>query len=185
MSLLQQACDFIVLHPKVVSVDQWWRKPTRYLTHSHYPDTEQTSPRSILLMSGSMLGGDKYQFSKSMFWLGQCWFVYLLFYVLATSKVIWGWVSICKSARCVVKCVVKIKAKCKSMFVVLRHSNSILVKSWQWYDVWDEMRRKSEPTLLPTQGIFNLLHHVGMVWEELAFDDAVSYAQQGNGLQHS
>ena len=32
-----------------------------------------------------------------------------------------------------------------------------------------------EPTLLSTQGIFNLSHHIGMVWEELAFDDAVSY----------
>ena len=33
-------------------------------------------------------------------------------------------------------------------------------------------RRKPEPTLLPTQWIFNLPHHIGMVWEELAFDDA-------------
>ena len=37
-----------------------------------------------------------------------------------------------------------------------------------------EMRRQPEPTLLPTQGIFNLQHHMGMVWEELVFDDAVS-----------
>ena len=35
--------------------------------------------------------------------------------------------------------------------------------------------RKTEPTLLPTQGIVNLPHHIGMVLEELAFDDAVSY----------
>ena len=39
-----------------------------------------------------------------------------------------------------------------------------------------EMRRNPEPTRLLTQGIFNLLHHKGMVWEQLAFDD-VSYTQ--------
>ena len=39
-----------------------------------------------------------------------------------------------------------------------------------------EMRsRKPECTLLHTQGILNLLHRIGMVCEELAFDDAVSY----------
>ena len=38
-----------------------------------------------------------------------------------------------------------------------------------------EMRwRKSEPTFLLTKGIFNLSHHIGMVWEDLAFDDTVS-----------
>ena len=37
------------------------------------------------------------------------------------------------------------------------------------------MRRKPDPTLLMTQGILNLPHHTGMVREELAFDDAVSY----------
>ena len=34
-------------------------------------------------------------------------------------------------------------------------------------------RTKPEPTLLPIQGIFNFPHHIGMVWEELAFDDTV------------
>ena len=49
-----------------------------------------------------------------------------------------------------------------------------------------EMRRqKPEPTLLLPQGVFNLPQHLGIIWEELAFDDAESYAQQGNGLQHS
>ena len=39
-----------------------------------------------------------------------------------------------------------------------------------------EMRRgKPEPALLLTQGIFNLPQYTGMVWEELAFDGAVSY----------
>ena len=43
-------------------------------------------------------------------------------------------------------------------------------------DMIYEMRRwKREPTLLLTQGIFNLPHNIGMVWEELAFDNAVSY----------
>ena len=37
-------------------------------------------------------------------------------------------------------------------------------------------RRKPEPTLLPTQRIFSLPHQIiSMVWEELAFDDDVSY----------
>ena len=44
-----------------------------------------------------------------------------------------------------------------------------------------EMSRKPRPT----QAIFNLPHHMGMVWEELAFNDAVSYTQQENGLQHN
>ena len=39
-----------------------------------------------------------------------------------------------------------------------------------------EMRRR-KPDLLPTQGTFNLPHYIGMIWEELAFDDAVSYTQ--------
>ena len=47
------------------------------------------------------------------------------------------------------------------------------------------MRRKPEPTLLPAPGIVNLPHHIDMVWVELAIDDAVSYTQQGNWLQHS
>ena len=43
--------------------------------------------------------------------------------------------------------------------------------------IYETRRRKPEPTLLPTQWIFNLRHHLSMVQEELAFDDAVSYAQ--------
>ena len=46
-------------------------------------------------------------------------------------------------------------------------------------------REGSEPILLLIQWIFNLPHHIDMVWEELAFDDTVSYSQQGSGLQHS
>ena len=49
-----------------------------------------------------------------------------------------------------------------------------------------EMRkRKPRSILLPTQWIFNLPHHIEIVRDELAFDDAVSYAQWENGLQHS
>ena len=45
-------------------------------------------------------------------------------------------------------------------------------------DMIDEMtRRTPEPTLLPTKVIFNLLHHIGMVSEELVFDDTISYTQ--------
>ena len=64
----------------------------------------------------------------------------------------------------------------------------VIAKVFQLYlggDVMYEMRRMPEPALLQTQGIFNLPHHIGMVGEELAFDDAVSYTQQGNRLQHS
>ena len=39
--------------------------------------------------------------------------------------------------------------------------------------MYEMRRRKPEPTLLPTQGTFNLPHHIGMVCEELVFGDAV------------
>ena len=64
-----------------------------------------------------------------------------------------------------------------------------IVAVFQLYNGSDMMyemrRRKLKPILLLTQGIFNLPHHMDIVWEELASDDAVSYTQQGNGLQHS
>ena len=66
---------------------------------------------------------------------------------------------------------------CFVFVIVLRHSNIISVISWWWYDVWDE---KEKATLLPTQRIFNLPHHIlYMLWEELAFYDVVSYTQRG------
>ena len=40
---------------------------TCYSTQSHYPDTEPTSPCSILIMRGTRLGSNKYQF-KSHWW---------------------------------------------------------------------------------------------------------------------
>ena len=39
-------------------------------------------------------------------------------------------------------------------------------------------RRKPKPILLLTEWIFNRPHHLAMLQEELAFDDAVSYTQQ-------
>ena len=66
--------------------------------------------------------------------------------------------------------------------IFLHNKNNISVGG----DIMYEMRRrKSEPTLLPTDRIFNLPHHIGMICWEPAFDDAVSYTQQGNGLQRS
>ena len=43
--------------------------------------------------------------------------------------------------------------------VVLHHSNGISVMSWRY----EMRRRKPEPTLLPTQIMFNLPHHIVMV----------------------
>ena len=51
--------------------------------------------------------------------------------------------------------------------------------------MYEMRRRKPKPKLFLTQGIFNLPRLIVMVSEELAFDDAVSYTQRGNGLQHS
>ena len=50
--------------------------------------------------------------------------------------------------------------------------------------MYEMRRRKPEPTILLTPGIFNFQHHIGMVWDELAFDDALSYTQRGNELHH-
>ena len=44
-------------------------------------------------------------------------------------------------------------------------------------DNWQLVDRKPEPTVLLTQGIFNLLHDIDMVWEQLAFGDTVNYRQ--------
>ena len=48
--------------------------------------------------------------------------------------------------------------------------------------MFDMTRRKPETTLSQTWGNFILPRHIGMVWEELALDDAVSYRQWVNGL---
>ena len=51
--------------------------------------------------------------------------------------------------------------------------------------MYETRRKKPEPILLPTQGIFNLPRHIGKVWEEPAFDESVHYTLWGNGLKHS
>ena len=51
--------------------------------------------------------------------------------------------------------------------------------------MYDMRRRKPEHTLLPTRRIFNLQQDIGMVQEELTFDDDVSHTDWENGLQHS
>ena len=66
--------------------------------------------------------------------------------------------------------------------VVLCHTVFQLYIGW---DMMCEMRRKPEPTLLLTQGVFTLPHRTVMAWEELAFEDAASHTQWGKGLQHS
>ena len=46
---------------------------TWYPTQPHYPDTELTSPCPILIIPGTWLGSNKYQFYKSLVWLDH-WF---------------------------------------------------------------------------------------------------------------
>ena len=54
----------------------------------------------------------------------------------------------------------------------LHHSNSILVISWHGYDVWDE-KKKAWAYTFTNSMIYNLQHHICMVWKMLAFDDTV------------
>ena len=50
-----------------------------------------------------------------------------------------------------------------------------VVQLYHGGDMMPEMRRrKPEPTLLPTERIFNLPHHIDMVREERAFVDVVA-----------
>ena len=48
--------------------------------------------------------------------------------------------------------------------------------------MYETRSRKPEPTLLLTRWIFNLPHYIRMVYEELAFYDAVSYTQCGEWI---
>ena len=82
--------------------------------------------------------------------------------------------------------VIMISWKEDLLCLLLFYAIAILFQLYHGDDMMYEVRRrKFEPTILPTQGIFNLSHYIGTVWEELAFDDAVSHTQRGNGLQHS
>ena len=61
---------------------------------------------------------------------------------------------------------------CLLMFYAI----AIVFQLYHGGDMKHEMRkRQSEPTLLPTQRSFILPHHTGMVGEELAFDNTVTY----------
>ena len=64
---------------------------------------------------------------------------------------------------------------------LLFYTITIVFHLYHGGDVMYEMRRNPKPTLLPYQRNFNLLHHIAV----LAFDNAVTYTEQGNGLQHS
>ena len=69
---------------------------------------------------------------------------------------------------------------CGTSPVCLSYAIKTLFQSYHGGDMMYEMRsRKPKPALLTTQGIFNLPHHIGMQWEELVFDDTVSYTQRG------
>ena len=50
--------------------------------------------------------------------------------------------------------------------------------------MFEMRRRKPEPSLLllPIRGIFNLPQQIGILCEDLAFDDAESLTQMGNGI---
>ena len=66
------------------------------------------------------------------------------------------------------------------LFIALRHSNGI-----SGHMMYEMRRIDPKPTPWPTQGTFNLAHHIGMVWEELTLNDVVNYTKWGNGLQPS
>ena len=72
--------------------------------------------------------------------------------------------------------------------LLLFYATSKVFQSHRGGDFMYEMswNRKPEPTLLPNQGIFYLAHHIDIVWEQPAFDNAVSYTQPGkdNVVQH-
>ena len=69
---------------------------------------------------------------------------------------------------------------------MLFYTTTTVFHLYQGGDMMHEMRKqKPAPTPLLTQGIFKLLHDMAMVWEELAFDDAVSYTHRGTGLYYS
>ena len=56
---------------------------------------------------------------------------------------------------------------------VLFRLNSIsVIISWEWYNVWDE-EEKAQVYTFTNSGIFNHPHHIGMIWEQMSFDDAV------------
>ena len=74
---------------------------------------------------------------------------------------------------------------CGTNMICFFHAIATIFQLYHGTDmVWDE-KEKTQAYILMNQGIFNTPHHIGMVWEELAFDDTVIYRQRGNGLHHS
>ena len=68
----------------------------------------------------------------------------------------------------------------RSVCLLLVYTIATVFQLYHGSDMMYEMRMKNpKPTLLPTQRIFNLQHHIDMTWEELAFDDAVSIHSGG------
>ena len=58
---------------------------------------------------------------------------------------------------------------------LLFYDITTILQLYHGSDMMYKMRRKKpEPTPLLSQGMFNLLHHIGMASKELTFDDAVS-----------
>ena len=63
------ATSNVILGPTCDSAHSWWfhsagplgNQTARYLTQSHYPNTDPTSPCSILIMPSTLLESDKYQ----------------------------------------------------------------------------------------------------------------------------
>ena len=95
----------------------WLRVHATGPTQSHYPDTEPTCPCSILIMLSFWLGCDMYTFLSHWFHSTRFRFVWLLFYVLATSKVISGWV-------------VTLTVFTRGDFIVLLHWDPRLLTPW-------------------------------------------------------
>ena len=67
---------------------------------------------------------------------------------------------------------------CRTSLACLFYARATVFQSYHGNDMMYEMKRKLEPKPLLTQRIFNLTHHIGMVLEEPAFDDAVNYTSR-------
>ena len=66
---LWQCALVLVQHSAVQLGDQAADTMIWYPTQSHYPDSVQTSPFSILLIQSGKLGSDKFKFGKPLAWL--------------------------------------------------------------------------------------------------------------------
>ena len=70
--------------------------------------------------------------------------------------------------------------------LLLFYATATIFQLYHGGDMMYEIRRRNpEPTQLLTQGNFNLPQHIGMVGEELASDDAVSYRNNSREMDFS